>query len=51
MMTLPFFGLFAGLVLGWAGRRELAILAWALSLAMMLALFRHHVTDPLPLDF
>lgn len=51
MMTLPFFGLFGGLVLAWAGRRSLAILLWVMSLAVTLALFRHHVTDPLPLDF
>lgn len=51
MMTLPFFGLFIGLVLGWAGWRMPAIAVWVLSLAAMLALFRMHVTDPLPLSF
>jgi hypothetical protein len=51
MMSLPFFALFAGLLLGWAGQRRLALLLWAVSLGGTLMLIRAHITDPLPLDF
>lgn len=47
MMSLPFFGLFAGLVLAIAGWRGTAMLAWALSMTVLALLFRQHATDAL----
>ncbi|MGA0563955.1 DUF5993 family protein [Ancylobacter sp. VNQ12] len=47
MMSLPFFGLFVSLVLAAAGERLPAVLAWLVSMAVLLALFRAHATDPL----
>ncbi|MBL8906376.1 MAG: hypothetical protein JNM20_06850 [Rhizobiales bacterium] len=47
MMSIPFF-LFAGaLAAVYGGRRNLAIGLWALSVAVMLILFRLHATDQL----
>lgn len=51
MMALPFVGLFLGLAFGWAGKRGLALLMWAISLGLVLVLFKVHATDPLRLDF
>lgn len=47
MMSLPFFGLFAGFVLAMTGRRGTAMLAWALSMTVLALLFRQHATDAL----
>ncbi|GAB4071626.1 hypothetical protein GCM10028812_45900 [Ancylobacter sonchi] len=47
MMSLPFFGLFAGLALILAGRRGAAMLVWALSMTLLALLFRLHATDAL----
>lgn len=51
MMALPFVGLFLGLAFGWAGKRNLALLVWAISFVLVLVLFKFHSTDPLRLDF
>lgn len=51
MMVLPFLGFAGGVGAALMGRRGMAIVAWAVSLAVTLALFRAHVTDALPLDF
>jgi len=50
MMTLPFFTAFAAFAAAWTGRRGAAILLWAVSLALMLALFALHATDALDID-
>ncbi|SIP90590.1 MULTISPECIES: DUF5993 family protein [unclassified Bosea (in: a-proteobacteria)] len=47
MMSLPFFGLLAGFGCVATGRRRAALLLWALSMLVMLGLFRLHVTDAL----
>lgn len=47
MMSLPFFGMLLALVFAGAGQRALAILAWLVSIGVLLALFRLHATDPL----
>ena len=47
MMSLPFFGLFFALLLAFAGQRLAAVLAWLISMAVLLALFHAHATDPL----
>jgi hypothetical protein len=47
MMSLPFFGLFLALLLAVAGQRLAAVLAWLVSMAVLLALFNAHATDPL----
>lgn len=47
MMSLPFFGLFAAFACIWAGKRAAALALWAISIAVLLALFRLHATDPL----
>jgi hypothetical protein len=49
MMSLPFFGLFAALIFAAIGRRGLAVALWLASMAVLLALFRAHATDPLNL--
>ena len=50
MMTLPFFTAFAAFAAAWTGRRGAAVLLWAVSLALMLALFALHATDALDID-
>ncbi|ADH90584.1 putative transmembrane protein [Ancylobacter novellus DSM 506] len=47
MMSLPFFGLLVALAFTGTGHRGLAVLFWLLSIAVLLALFRLHATDPL----
>jgi len=47
MMSLPFFGMFLALVFAGAGQRALAVLAWLVSIAVLLTLFRLHATDAL----
>ena len=51
MMVLPFVALAVAFCLAWAGRRSAAIALWALSVGLMLLLFRIHATDTLPLAF
>ena len=51
MMVLPFLGFAAGTGAALLGRRLVALVAWGLSLAMLLLLFRLHATDSLPLEF
>jgi hypothetical protein len=51
MMSIPFFGLFAGFCLVWAGRRAAAMALWLASMAMLVLLFRAHATDSLALSF
>lgn len=50
MMSLPFFAAFAALLAGWKGRRGLAVACWALTLVILLLLFRLHATDSLGLS-
>jgi hypothetical protein len=50
MMSLPFFGLFAGFCLIWAERRAAAIALWLVSMAALLLLFHSHATDSLPIS-
>lgn len=47
MMSLPFFGLLAGFGFVMTGQRTAALLLWAVSIVVMLVLFRVHITDPL----
>ena len=47
MMSVPFFMLAGGLWAVAAGWRRLALVLWALGLAVMLGLFRLHATDAL----
>ncbi|WP_170308642.1 DUF5993 family protein [Ancylobacter pratisalsi] len=47
MMSLPFFGIFAAFLLAGGGRRGPALLLWALSMVVLLLLFRSHSTDAL----
>ncbi|MFG1423048.1 DUF5993 family protein [Roseixanthobacter liquoris] len=49
MMTLPFFGFFVAFALILAGQRLPSLLVWAVSLLVLLALFKMHATDPLNL--
>lgn len=51
MMVLPFLGFAGATGAAIAGRRGLALLLWGLSLSVLLALFREHATDALPLVF
>jgi hypothetical protein len=51
MMVLPFLGFAGATGAAIAGRRGLALLLWGLSLGVLLALFREHATDALPLVF
>lgn len=51
MMVLPF-ALFSGAILaGWRRAPILAILLWLAGLAVMMAMFRYHVTSSLDLAF
>lgn len=47
MMSLPFFGLFAALVLLGLGHRRPAMAVWGLSIVVLLALYHAHATDTL----
>lgn len=47
MMSLPFFGIFAALILVLAGQRVASIVIFAASLAALIILFKLHATDPL----
>ncbi|WP_019907041.1 DUF5993 family protein [Methylobacterium sp. 77] len=51
MMVLPFLGFAGATGAAIAGRRGLALIAWGLSLAVLLALFREHASDALYLVF
>jgi len=47
MMSLPFFGFFVSLACVFAGKRTASIVLFAISLGVMLVLFKLHATDPL----
>ena len=47
MMSVPFFLFAAGLIAVARGWRGTALTLWALGVAVALALFRLHATDPL----
>lgn len=47
MMSLPFFGLFLALAFAGVGQRGLAVVAWLVSIVVLVALFRAHATDAL----
>lgn len=47
MMSLPFFGMFLALLATLVGERAIALLLWAASTVIMLALFKMHATSPL----
>lgn len=47
MMSLPFFGFCLALAFAWAGRRSLAVAACLVSVAVLLTLFKLHVTSSL----
>jgi len=51
MMVLPFLGFGAATAFALAGRRTAALWIWALTLIVMLALFRLHADDSLALSF
>jgi hypothetical protein len=50
MMSVPFFVQGLGVVCILAGRRGVAIILWAASIIIMLALFKLHATDALPVS-
>ncbi len=47
MMSVPFFGLFFAFALVMAGKRTASIVLFALSMVVLLVLFKLHATDPL----
>ncbi|MFA6967465.1 DUF5993 family protein [Bosea sp. (in: a-proteobacteria)] len=47
MMSIPFFGLLAGLLCVLAGQRRAALGLWGISMVCLLVLFKLHATDPL----
>ncbi|MDQ0348857.1 DUF5993 family protein [Ancylobacter vacuolatus] len=47
MMSLPFFGFCIALAFAWAGQRCLALAAGLVSIAVLLTLFKLHVTSAL----
>ncbi|KPH80928.1 DUF5993 family protein [Bosea vaviloviae] len=47
MMSIPFFGLLAGLLCVLAGQRRAALGFWGSSMVCLLVLFKLHATDPL----
>lgn len=47
MMSIPFFLFAGGLAAIFYGKRNIAIALWALSLVLLLILFRLHATDQL----
>lgn len=47
MMSIPFFGLLAGLICVLASRRRAALGFWVFSIVCLLVLFKLHATDPL----
>lgn len=47
MMSIPFFGFFLAFAGVLAGKRGVAVVLFALSLAFTLVLFKLHATDPL----
>jgi Family of unknown function (DUF5993) len=47
MMSTPFFGLLAAFLCVFTGRRASALAFWALSMLLLLVLFKLHATDPL----
>lgn len=49
MMSIPFFGLLAGLLCVLAGQRRAALGFWGISMVCLLVLFKLHATDPLNL--
>lgn len=51
MMVLPFITIGAALIAAVRGNRSMSIGLWFLSLAILLALFAYHATDPLDLQF
>lgn len=50
MMSLPFFAQAIALGLVFAGRRGPALIVWALSIVVLLVLFKLHATDSLAID-
>lgn len=51
MMALPFLTLFGALIAACLGRRSWSMALWALTLVLLMTLFRLHATDSLPLQF
>ncbi|WP_245454126.1 DUF5993 family protein [Aquabacter cavernae] len=49
-MSVPFFGFFLAFAAVLAGKRGAAVIAFALSLAFTLLLFKLHATDPLAIS-
>jgi hypothetical protein len=47
MMSLPFFGFCVALAFAWVGQRALAFAACLVSIAVLLTLFKLHVTSAL----
>lgn len=46
-MALPFLLTFLALLAAWRGQRAISVGLWALSVVVLLILFRLHATDPL----
>lgn len=51
MMALPFLTLFGALLAAYFRYRAWSIGLWAVTLMLLLTLFRLHATDPLSLQF
>jgi asparagine N-glycosylation enzyme membrane subunit Stt3 len=50
MMSLPFFAAFVAMAAAWAGWRTVAMAMWALTVVMVVILFRLHATDALDIQ-
>ena len=51
MTSLIFVLYFVAMALAWAGRRNAAMIAFAVSLVVSVAWLKHHMTNPLNLGF
>ncbi len=50
MMSLPFFAAFVAMAVAWAGWRTAAMTMWAVTVVMVVILFRLHATDALDIQ-